>query len=43
MGYGLDNSGFESRQELRIFLFTTGSRPALGTSGYFPGVKEAGA
>jgi hypothetical protein len=24
------NRGFESRQELRIFLFTTASRPALG-------------
>jgi hypothetical protein len=30
LGYGLDDWGFESRQVLRIFLFTTTSRPALG-------------
>jgi hypothetical protein len=30
MGYGLDDRGFESRQGLGIFLFTTASRPALG-------------
>jgi hypothetical protein len=30
VGYGLDDRGFESRKELRIFLFTTESRPALG-------------
>jgi hypothetical protein len=30
MGYRLDDSGFESQQELGIFLFTTASRPALG-------------
>jgi hypothetical protein len=29
LGHGLDNRGFESRQELGIFLFTTASRPAL--------------
>jgi hypothetical protein len=29
LGYGLDNRGFESRQELGIFLLTTESRPAL--------------
>jgi hypothetical protein len=29
LGYGLDD-GFESRQGLGIFLFTTASRPALG-------------
>jgi hypothetical protein len=29
-GYGLDDQGFESRQGLGIFLFTTASRPALG-------------
>jgi hypothetical protein len=28
--YGLDDRGFESQQELGIFLFTTASRPALG-------------
>jgi hypothetical protein len=28
-GYGLDDRGFESRQWLGIFLFTTMSRPAL--------------
>jgi hypothetical protein len=30
LGYGLDDRGFESRQGLGIFLFTTASRPALG-------------
>jgi hypothetical protein len=30
LGYGLDNRGFEYRQGLGIFLFTTASRPALG-------------
>jgi hypothetical protein len=30
MGCGLDDRGFESRQGLGIFLFTTVSRPALG-------------
>jgi hypothetical protein len=31
LAYGLDYRGFESRQELEIFLFTTAaSRPALG-------------
>jgi hypothetical protein len=29
VGYGLDDDGFESRQGLGIFLFTTASRPAL--------------
>jgi hypothetical protein len=29
LGYGLDGRGFESRQELGIFLFATASRPAL--------------
>jgi hypothetical protein len=28
LGYGLDDRGFESRQGLGIFLFTTASRPA---------------
>jgi hypothetical protein len=32
LGYWLDDWGFESRQGLGIFLFTTGSRPALGPS-----------
>jgi len=30
LGYGLDDRGFESRQELGILLSTTGYRPALG-------------
>jgi hypothetical protein len=30
LGYGLHERGFESRQGLRIFLFATVSRPALG-------------
>jgi hypothetical protein len=30
LGYGLDDRGFEYRQRLGVFLFTTGSRPALG-------------
>jgi hypothetical protein len=30
LGNGLDDHGFESRQRLEIFLFTTASRPALG-------------
>jgi hypothetical protein len=29
LGYGLDDSGFETWQGLRIFLFTTASRPVL--------------
>jgi hypothetical protein len=43
MGCLLDDRGFfESRQELGIFLFTTVSTPALGTTqmgtrGFFPG------
>jgi hypothetical protein len=32
LGYGLDDRGLESRQELRIYLFTTASRPALGST-----------
>jgi hypothetical protein len=28
--YGLDDRGFDSRQGLGIFLFTTASRPTLG-------------
>jgi hypothetical protein len=30
LSYGLDDRGFESRQGLGIFLFTTASRPTLG-------------
>jgi len=30
MGYGLDDWGFESQQELGIFLFAIASRLALG-------------
>jgi len=29
LGYGLDDRGFESRQRLGIFLFTTASRTVL--------------
>jgi hypothetical protein len=29
-GYGLNDREFESRQGLRIFLFTTASKPTLG-------------
>jgi hypothetical protein len=29
LGYGLDDRGFESRQELGILLFATASRPTL--------------
>jgi hypothetical protein len=32
LGYGLDDRGFESREGLGIFLFTTASRLALGTT-----------
>jgi hypothetical protein len=32
LGYGLHDRGFESRQGLRIFLFTTASRTALGST-----------
>jgi hypothetical protein len=51
LGYGLDNWGFESRQGLGIFLFTTavqtgsGAHPVsypVGTRGSFPGGKAAG-
>jgi hypothetical protein len=30
LGYGLDDRGFESREGLGIFLFTTAFRPAPG-------------
>jgi hypothetical protein len=30
LGYGLDDWGFDSRQGLGIFLFTTASQPTLG-------------
>jgi hypothetical protein len=30
LGYEMDDRGFESRQGLRIFLYTTASRPVLG-------------
>jgi hypothetical protein len=30
LGYGMDERGFESRQGLGIFLFTTATRPVLG-------------
>jgi hypothetical protein len=41
---------FDSRQRLGIFLFTTASRPALGSTqptiqwigGYFPGIRRPG-
>jgi hypothetical protein len=45
-GYGLDDRGFESQQRLRIFLFTTVSRPALGPTQpliqWVPGVLSLG-
>jgi len=52
LGYRLDDWGFQCLQELRIFLFTTVSRPALGPTQppvlcvigvLFPGGKAAGA
>jgi hypothetical protein len=43
-GYGLDDRGFESRQELGNLLLTTVSRPALGTNQppiqWIPGVPN---
>jgi hypothetical protein len=41
LDYGLDDRGFEIRQALGIFLFTTASRPTLGATqlwyqGFFP-------
>jgi hypothetical protein len=30
INYGLDDRGFDSRQGLRVFLFTNAFRPALG-------------
>jgi hypothetical protein len=30
LGYGLDDRGFESRQRMGIFLFTTAFKPVLG-------------
>jgi hypothetical protein len=32
MVYGLDDRGFESRQELGVFIFTIASRLALGST-----------
>jgi len=32
LGYGLDDRGFESRQRLGIFVFTTASKAAVGPS-----------
>jgi hypothetical protein len=40
--YGLDYRGFESRQGLGIFLFTTVSRPALGPTQWVPGALYLG-
>jgi hypothetical protein len=51
LGYGLNDRGFESRQEMGIFLLTTAFRPALGPTeplsngyqGLFPwGVEHPG-
>jgi hypothetical protein len=50
LGYGLDDRGFESRQGMGIFLFTTASRLALGptqppiqwvSGALSPGVKRS--
>jgi hypothetical protein len=48
LGYRLNDRGFESRQGLGIFIFTTasGTHPAsyaMGTRSYFSGGKAAGA
>jgi hypothetical protein len=32
LGYRLDDQGFDFQQGLEIFLFSTASRPALGTT-----------
>jgi hypothetical protein len=43
LGYRLDDWGFESQQELGIFLFTIVSRPALGfTPPPIPGALSMG-
>jgi hypothetical protein len=51
LGYGLDDLGFESRQGVGLYLFTTQSRPALGPNqppiqwvpeALFLGVKRTG-
>jgi hypothetical protein len=51
LGYGIDDRGFESRQGLGTFLFTTTSRQALGptqppsqwiTGALYLGVKRQG-
>jgi hypothetical protein len=49
LGYGLDDRGFESRQELGTFHHRvqngSGAHPAsyaMGTGGSFPGCKMAG-
>jgi hypothetical protein len=46
LGYRLDDQGFESRQGMGIFLFTTASRPALGPTQLFiewvPGALSLG-
>jgi hypothetical protein len=46
LGYGLDDRGFESREELGIFLFTTVSRPTQGPTQppiqWVPGILSLG-
>jgi hypothetical protein len=39
LGYGTDDRGFESRQGLGIFLFTTASRSALGPVQWISGAR----
>jgi hypothetical protein len=42
LGYGRNDRGFESRQELGIFLFITASKPALEPTQYVTGSLFSG-